>query len=116
MTPPSAVANPDAAAAAAAAAPPSSTSSTPLSLPPALDFPAMEETICQQWKDDGTFKTQDRLSVERGDPVRDPRSKMVIHCAVVDVLLRLFIAGEGRHCYTAYAWQHSQTYRPFIRT
>lgn len=40
------------------------------SLPPALDFPGMEEDICAKWKEQDTFKTQDRLSLERGDEVR----------------------------------------------
>lgn len=39
-------------------------------LPPALDFPKAEEETCDRWKREGTFKTQDRLSVERGDEVR----------------------------------------------
>jgi hypothetical protein len=40
------------------------------SLPPALDFPSMEEAVCQQWKDGDTFRRQEALSLERGDPVR----------------------------------------------
>jgi hypothetical protein len=39
-------------------------------LPPALDFPAAEEEICRKWKDEHTFRRQDELSLERGDPVR----------------------------------------------
>jgi hypothetical protein len=40
------------------------------SLPPALDFPAMEEEIGRQWKEQDAFRRQDELSLERGDPVR----------------------------------------------
>ena len=40
------------------------------SLPPALNFPETEEEICKKWKDEDTFRTQDRLSLERGDEVR----------------------------------------------
>eukprot|EP00566_Odontella_aurita_P004184 CAMPEP_0113545400 /NCGR_PEP_ID=MMETSP0015_2-20120614/11240_1 /TAXON_ID=2838 /ORGANISM="Odontella" /LENGTH=1181 /DNA_ID=CAMNT_0000445761 /DNA_START=46 /DNA_END=3591 /DNA_ORIENTATION=+ /assembly_acc=CAM_ASM_000160 len=36
-------------------------------LPPALDFAKAEEEICQKWKDEDTFKSQNRLSEERGD-------------------------------------------------
>jgi hypothetical protein len=39
------------------------------SLPPALDFAAMEEEICEKWKKEDAFKTQDKLSLERGDKV-----------------------------------------------
>jgi hypothetical protein len=39
-------------------------------LPPALDFSKMEETICEKWEKEQTFKAQDRLSQERGDEVR----------------------------------------------
>jgi hypothetical protein len=40
------------------------------SLPPALDFPAMETAIVAKWKEEDTFHTQDALSLERGDKVR----------------------------------------------
>jgi hypothetical protein len=40
------------------------------SLPPALDFIAMEEEICLKWKTEDSFKMQDKLSLERGDKVR----------------------------------------------
>jgi hypothetical protein len=40
------------------------------SLPAAPDFPSMEEEICRQWQENGTFRKQDQLSLERGDPVR----------------------------------------------
>jgi isoleucyl-tRNA synthetase len=39
------------------------------SLPPAPDFSAAEEETCAQWAKEETFKTQDKLSVERGDEV-----------------------------------------------
>ena len=39
-------------------------------LPPALDFAKTEEEICEKWAKEDTFKTQDRLSLERGDEVR----------------------------------------------
>jgi hypothetical protein len=39
------------------------------SLPPALDFVKAEEEVCQKWSDENTFKTQNRLSEERGDEV-----------------------------------------------
>jgi hypothetical protein len=39
------------------------------SLPSKLDFPKVEEETCAKWKEEGTFKTQDRLSEERGDEV-----------------------------------------------
>lgn len=32
-----------------------------------LKFPLMEEEICKKWETEDTFKTQDRLSLERGD-------------------------------------------------
>jgi len=37
------------------------------SLPPALNFAKSEEDICEKWSKDETFKTQNRLSIERGD-------------------------------------------------
>jgi len=37
------------------------------SLPPALDFAKAEEDICAKWKEEDTFKGQNRLSEERGD-------------------------------------------------
>jgi isoleucyl-tRNA synthetase len=37
------------------------------SLPPALDFVKAEEEVCQKWSEESTFKTQNRLSEERGD-------------------------------------------------
>lgn len=40
------------------------------SLPGQLDFPRTEEETCARWKADGTFATQNRLSLERGDAVR----------------------------------------------
>ena len=40
------------------------------SLPPALDFPAMEAELVEKWKKENTFHTQDKLSLERGDEVR----------------------------------------------
>ena len=54
------------------------------SLPPALDFPGMEEDICAKWKEQDTFKTQDRLSLERGDEVR-----YVIRYTVYSVRMRM---------------------------
>lgn len=39
------------------------------SLPPALDFAKAEEAICEKWEKEETFKTQDRLALERGDEV-----------------------------------------------
>ena len=39
------------------------------SLPPALKFPTVEEEICEKWAKEDTFKTQNRLSEERGDEV-----------------------------------------------
>jgi hypothetical protein len=39
------------------------------SLPPTLDFAAAEEEICKKWAEEETFKTQDKLSLERGDEV-----------------------------------------------
>jgi hypothetical protein len=40
------------------------------SLPPTLDFSKMEESICEKWEKEETFKAQDRLSIERKDEVR----------------------------------------------
>ena len=40
------------------------------SLPPALKFSEMEEDICKKWKDEDTFRQQNKLSEERGDEVR----------------------------------------------
>jgi len=37
------------------------------SLPPGLDFAKSEEEICEKWATENTFKTQDKLSSERGD-------------------------------------------------
>lgn len=42
------------------------------SLPPTMDFAKAEEEVCEKWKKEDTFKTQDRLSLERGDKVRSP--------------------------------------------
>lgn len=39
-------------------------------LPPAIDFAKTEEEICSKWAEEGTFKKQDALSLERGDKVR----------------------------------------------
>jgi isoleucyl-tRNA synthetase len=39
-------------------------------LPPNLNFAATEEEICARWAKEGTFKTQDLLSQERGDEVK----------------------------------------------
>ena len=39
-------------------------------LPGQLDFPKTEEEICQTWKDQNTFQTQNQLCLERQDPVR----------------------------------------------
>jgi isoleucyl-tRNA synthetase len=39
------------------------------SLPPNLNFAATEEETCARWAKEGTFKTQDRLSQERGDEI-----------------------------------------------
>lgn len=36
-------------------------------LPPNLDFSKAEVDICKKWADENTFKTQDKLSLERGD-------------------------------------------------
>jgi hypothetical protein len=45
------------------------------SLPPNLNFAATEEETCARWAKEGTFKTQDRLSQERGDEVRLARRR-----------------------------------------
>jgi hypothetical protein len=39
------------------------------SLPANLDFPAMESKICDEWKENDTFQTQNKLSLERNDEV-----------------------------------------------
>jgi hypothetical protein len=39
------------------------------SLPPAMNFAEMEEDICKKWKEEDSFKMQDKLSLERGDEV-----------------------------------------------
>lgn len=49
------------------------------SLPPTLNFPKMEEELCQGWKDKKTFKMQNNLSLERGDKVR-ANCFCVFHC------------------------------------
>ncbi|EEC45000.1 predicted protein [Phaeodactylum tricornutum CCAP 1055/1] len=36
-------------------------------LPPNLDFAATEVEICAKWKQESTFQTQDKLSLDRGD-------------------------------------------------
>ncbi len=38
-------------------------------LPPTFNFPKAEEHICRKWSDEDTFKSQNRLSEERGDKV-----------------------------------------------
>ncbi len=40
------------------------------SFPSKLDFPKAEEEVCEKWKNEDTFKTQNRLSEDRGDEVR----------------------------------------------
>ena len=40
------------------------------SLPGNFEFAKAEEEICAKWKEESTFKTQNRLSEERGDEVR----------------------------------------------
>mmetsp|Transcript_11749 Transcript_11749/g.21671 ORF Transcript_11749/g.21671 Transcript_11749/m.21671 type:complete len:1026 (+) Transcript_11749:42-3119(+) len=37
------------------------------SLPPTLNFSEAEEEICKKWKEDDTFRLQNKLSKERGD-------------------------------------------------
>ena len=37
------------------------------SLPPTLNFSKAEEEICAKWEKEETFRTQDKLSLERGD-------------------------------------------------
>jgi len=37
------------------------------SLPQDVDFPSIEEKICEKWSAESTFKTQDRLGEERDD-------------------------------------------------
>ena len=39
------------------------------SLPPTLNFSDAEEEICKKWKEEDTFKMQNKLSKERGDEV-----------------------------------------------
>ena len=39
------------------------------SLPPALNFAETEEEICKQWKEQDSFRQQDKLAEERGDEV-----------------------------------------------
>jgi len=34
-----------------------------------MDFVKAEEEVCEKWKTENTFKTQDKLSIERGDKV-----------------------------------------------
>ena len=38
-------------------------------LPPAMNFADAEENIVKKWKDEETFKVQDKLALERGDEV-----------------------------------------------
>ena len=38
-------------------------------LPPAMNFADAEEHIVKKWKDENTFRVQDKLSLERGDDV-----------------------------------------------
>ena len=38
-------------------------------LPPAMNFADAEEEIVKKWKDEDTFRVQDKLSLERGDDV-----------------------------------------------
>jgi hypothetical protein len=40
------------------------------SLPPALNFAETEEEIVKKWKDEDSFRLQNKLSLERGDEVR----------------------------------------------
>ena len=39
------------------------------SLPPTFNFAETEVEICKKWAAENTFKTQDKLSLERGDEV-----------------------------------------------
>ncbi len=34
-----------------------------------IDFAKTEEEVCVKWKEENTFRTQDRLSKDRGDEV-----------------------------------------------
>lgn len=45
------------------------------SLPANLDFPAMESKICEEWKENETFQTQNKLSLERNDEVSVNKNK-----------------------------------------
>jgi hypothetical protein len=42
---------------------------TMASLPPTLNFSDAEEEICKKWKEEDTFRLQNKLSKERGDAV-----------------------------------------------
>jgi hypothetical protein len=43
------------------------------SLPPTLNFSEAEEEICKKWKEEDTFRLQNKLSEERGDEVSTHR-------------------------------------------
>ena len=51
------------------------------SLPPALDFAAMESEIVAKWKEEDAFATQDKLSLERGDKV-SAHAMLICLCAL----------------------------------
>ena len=64
------------------------------SLPPALNFAETEEEICKKWKEEDSFKQQNKLSLERGDDVSittmlawisltPPLPKTLTHCLLV---------------------------------
>jgi hypothetical protein len=57
------------------------------SLPNRLEFAQEEEVICEKWAKESTFKTQNRLSEERGDEVCLSTLYNIICCSLLHVLL-----------------------------
>ena len=54
-----------------------------------FDFPKAEEGICDKWSKESTFKTQNRLSEERGDEVRFPLPVHIVYLSACYKLGRI---------------------------
>jgi hypothetical protein len=61
------------------------------SLPGQLDFAGTEEEICERWKNEKTFQTQNKLSLERGDEVSFVA--VVLYCSTTVVVCVYELAG-----------------------
>ena len=57
-------------------------------LPPTMNFADAEENIVKKWKDEDTFKVQDKLALERGDEVSGAKAYIVTFASKKGVWLR----------------------------